>query len=105
MKKDKITVSEKQGILFTAKDLKFSLDRIQRLGSISPDYILVSQAIPDFSFSGPDQNDEITLQFRGDRIWTEGDIKEVLSFKLLPFDSPIDAPVYKNGTGPYLHCW
>lgn len=102
LKKDKISLSEKQGITFTAKDLKFTLDRVRRLGSISPDYILVSQAIPDFSFSGPDENNEITFQFRGDRIWTEGDIKEILSFKILPFDSQIDAPYFNNGTGPYL---
>ncbi len=102
LKKDKISLSEKQGVLFTAKDLKFSLDRIQKLGSISPDYILVSQAVPDFSFTGPDENNEITIQFRGDRIWTEGDIKEILSFKILPFDSQIDAPYFNNGTGPYL---
>jgi hypothetical protein len=103
MKKEKIAMSEKQGVLFTAKDLKFTLERIQRLGSISPDYILISQAIPDFSFTGPDENDEIVIQLRGDRIWTEGDLKEILSFKILPFDSQIDAPVYDNGTGPYLH--
>jgi hypothetical protein len=102
MEKDKITISDAQAVQFTAKDLKFTLRRIQKLGSISPDYILVSQAVPDFDFTGPDENDEITLQFRGDRIWTEGDIKEVLSFKLLPFDSQMEAPTYKNGTGPYI---
>jgi hypothetical protein len=102
MDKDKISVTEKQAILFTVKDLQFTLRRIQKLGSISPDYILVSQAIPDFNFSGPDDNGEIRFQFRGDRIWTEGDIKEVLSFKMLPFDSEIDATDYLNGTGNYL---
>jgi hypothetical protein len=102
MDKDKIAISDAQAVQFTAKDLQFTLRRIEKLGSISPDYILVSQAIPDFSFSGPDQNDEITIQFRGDRIWTEGDIKEVLSFKILPYNSEMDAQEYKNGTGPYL---
>ncbi len=102
MDKDKIAITDAQAVQFTAKDLQFTLRRIQKLGSISPDYILVSQAIPDFSFSGPDQNDEIALQFRGDRIWTEGDIKEVLSFKLLPYNSEMEALEYKNGTGPYL---
>lgn len=101
--KKKISVEEAQEILFTAKDLRFTLRRIQKLGSMSPDYILVSQAIPDFDFSGPDDNGEIRIQFRGDRIWTESDIKEVLSFKVLPSDSDIDAPIYSNGTGPYLH--
>ena len=102
MDKKKIAVTEAQGIFFTAKDLKFTLNRIQKLGSISPDYILVSQAVPDFDFDGPDENGEIQMQFRGDRIWTEGDIKEVLSFKILPFDSDAGTPVYNNGTGPYM---
>lgn len=102
MEKDKIAISDAQAVEFTAKDLKFTLRRIQKLGSISPDFILVSQAIPDFDFIGPDENDEVTFQFRGDRIWTEGDIKEVLSFKLLPFDSQMEAPSYTNGTGPYI---
>ena len=47
---------------------------------MSPDYILVSQAVKDFDFSGPDANSEIKFQFRKDRLWSEGDIKEVLSF-------------------------
>ena len=102
LEKKKFSVNQKEDVLFTAKDLKFTLRRIQKLGSISPDYILVSQAIPDFDFTGPDENDEIRFQFRGDRIWTEGDIKEVLSFKILPFNSEIDAPLYENGTGPFL---
>jgi hypothetical protein len=102
MEKDKISISDAQAVQFTAKDLKFTLRRVQKLGSISPDFILISQAFPDFDFAGPDENDEITFQFRSDRIWTEGDIKEVLTFKVLPFDSEIDAPEYKNGTGPYI---
>jgi len=102
MEKDKITIGEKEAVYFTARDLKFTLRRIQTLGSISPDYILVSQAVKDFDFSGPDENDEIHLQFSGDRIWTEPDIKEVLSFKILPANSEIKAPSYKDGTGPYL---
>ncbi len=102
MEKEKISISEKEGINFTAKDLKFTLSRIKKLGSISPDYILVSQAIPAFDFLGPNDNGEITFQLKSDRIWTESDIKEVLSFKILPFDSELDAPFYNNGTGPYL---
>lgn len=101
--KKKVTVSEANEILFTAQDLRFTLRRIQKIGSVSPDYILVSQAVPDFDFSGPDENGEIHFQFRSDRIWTESDIKEVLSFKVLSADSDMDAPVYDNGTGPYLH--
>lgn len=102
MEKEKISISEKEAIDFTAKDLKFTLSRIQKLGSISPDYILVSQAIPSFDFTGPNENGEIQFLLKNDRIWTESDIKEVLSFKILPFDSDLDAPNYDNGTGPYL---
>jgi hypothetical protein len=102
MEKKKATISPKQDVVFAASDLKFTLRRIQKLGSLSPDYILVSQAVPDFDFSGPDANNEIQFQFRGDRIWTEGDIKEVLSFKILPGNSEVDAPSYNIGTGPYL---
>ncbi len=102
MEKKKITVTDKGPVFFAAKDLKFTLRRIQKLGSLSPDYILVSQAVADFDFTGPDENDEIHFQFREDRIWTEGDIKEVLSFKLLPANSEVNAPMYKNGTGPYM---
>ena len=77
--KDKVQVSEQQAQVFLAHDLNFTLRRIQKLGSLSPDYILVNQAIPDFSFSGPDDNGEIRFQFRTDRQWPEGDIKEILS--------------------------
>ena len=102
MEKKKIAISPKAEIDFTAEDLKFTLRRIQRLGSLSPDYILVSQAVPDFTFSGPNENGEIKFQFRGDRTWIENDIKEVLCFKMLPASSDMEAPQYTIGTGPYL---
>ncbi|OGS35600.1 MAG: hypothetical protein A2293_01770 [Elusimicrobia bacterium RIFOXYB2_FULL_49_7] len=102
MEKKKVTVTPAEEVRFTAKDLKFTLRRIQTLSSLSPDYILVSQAIADFDFTGPDENNEIRFQFRPDRIWTESDIKEVLSFKVLPAQSDMAAPAYENGTGPYL---
>ena len=100
--KDKATITSKEEIKFTASDLKFTLQRIQKLGSLSPDYILVSQAFPDFDFTGPDNDNQIHFQFRGDRDWKEGDIKEVLSFKVIPHTSDMDAPEYTIGTGPYL---
>lgn len=103
MEKEKITVTEAQAVQFTANDLRFTLRRIQSLGSISPDYILVSQAVPDFEFTGPDENNEISFQFRGDREWIETDIKEVLSFKILPGTSDMNAPSYMVGSGPYLY--
>lgn len=102
MEKEKIAVSPAQRVAVTAQDLKFTLRRIQALGSISPDYILVSQAIPDFDFIGPNDNGEISFQFRGDRIWTESDIKEILSFKMLPSTSEMNAATYTVGSGPYL---
>jgi len=102
MEKNKATISPKQDVVFTPADLKFTLRRIQKLGSLSPDYILVSQAVPDFDFSGPDGNNEIRFQFKGDRIWTESDIKEVLSFKILPSNSEVDAPEYTIGSGPFM---
>jgi hypothetical protein len=104
MDKKKIAITPKQEIDFTAQDLKFTLSRIQKLSSLSPDYILVSQAVPDFSFTGPDDNGEIRFQFRGDRMWSQDDIKEVLSFKILPANSDMEASQYTVGTGPYMLC-
>jgi hypothetical protein len=104
MEKKKIAVTPREQVAFTADDLKFTLSRIQKLGSLSPDYILVSQAVPDFSFSGPNENDEIQFQFRGDRVWSQDDIKEILSFKVLPASSDMEAAQYTVGTGPYLLC-
>ena len=102
MEKKEIIVSEKSAVQFMAKDLKFTLRRIQALGSMSPDYILVSQAVEDMDFAGPDENDEIRFKFKDDRMWIEDDIKEVLSFKILPANAELNAPEYKEGTGPYL---
>ena len=102
MDKENVIVTPKTEIDFAAQDLKFTLRRIQKLGSLSPDFILISQAFPEFDFTGPDGNGEIRFQFRGDRMWTEADIKEVLSFKILPATSEVDAPQYTIGTGPYL---
>lgn len=104
MEKKEITLTPRQEIDFAAQDLKFTLSRIQKLGSLSPDYILVSQAVPDFSFTGPDGNGEIKFQFRSDRMWSQDDIKEVLSFKVLPGTSDMEAPQYTIGTGPYMLC-
>lgn len=99
---DEVRVGPQSDVMFTAQDLQFTLRRIQRLGSLSPDYILVGQAIENFDFSGPDANNEIRFQFHSDRIWTEADIKEVLSFKILPHESELNAAQYLNGSGPYL---
>ena len=99
---DEINVSDQSAKYFTAKDLQFTLDRIKKLGSLSPDYILVAQALAEFNFEGPDINNEIRLTFKTDRIWNETDVKEILSFKILPASSEIAARHYKTGSGPYM---
>jgi hypothetical protein len=99
---DKFTIEKGADHLFSAADLGFTLKRIQTLGSLSPDYILVSQALPLMAFEGPNGLGEIRLQFRGDRIWKEADIKEVLSFKILPATSDMNALNYRVGTAAYL---
>jgi hypothetical protein len=101
-KDDKYTVAKSTDHFFSAADLNFTLKRIQSLGSLSPDYILVSQALPTMGFDGPNERNEIRLQFRGDRIWKEADIKEVLSFKVLPANSDLNALNYRVGTAAYL---
>jgi len=97
-----VTIEEKKMHEFTAKDLAFTLKRIQSLGSLSPDYILVGQALPVMDFEGPNDRNEINFKFRGNRIWIESDIKEVLSFKILPDNSDMNALTYSIGTTPYL---
>ena len=101
-KDKKIQIQESTPRYFSAEDLQFTLNRIQRLGSLSPDYILTSQALQDYNFSGPDENNDIRFQFKGDRIWVDADIKEVLSFKILPKNSDLNASNYLLGSGPYL---
>jgi hypothetical protein len=102
MDKDRVSVQHNKDIVFEAQDLQFTLERIRKFGSLSPDYVLVSQAVPDFAFAGPDENNDIRFQFKGDRIWSQSDIKEVLSFKILPAGSTMDGGNYNNGTGPFL---
>jgi ABC-type transport system substrate-binding protein len=98
----KVTIEKKGSHEFSARDLAFTLKRIQSLGSLSPDYILVSQALPVMDFEGPDERNEIRFKFRGDRLWIESDIKEVLSFKMLPDNSEMNALTYTVGTTPYM---
>lgn len=94
---------EKTGVHeFSSRDLAFTLKRIQSLGSLSPDYILVGQALPVMDFQGPNERNEIKLKFRPDRIWIESDIKEVLSFKILPDNAEMNALSYNVGTTTYM---
>lgn len=99
---DEITVAPHSDHPFSAADIAFTLKRIQRLGSLSPDFILVSQALGTFGFDGPNEASEIRFKFKSDRIWKEADIKEVLSFKILPENASLNAFNYTVGTGPYL---
>jgi len=99
---DEVKIEKGEDNFFSARDLRFTLRRIQELGSLSPDYILVGQAVKNFSFEGPDINNEIRLQFSPDRLWLEPDIKEVLSFKILPHSADLAAPRYVIGSGPYM---
>lgn len=101
-KDDKYTVAKAADHLFSAADLNFTLKRIQSLGSLSPDFILVSQALPSMGFEGPDSTNQIRFLFRGDRIWKESDIKEVLSFKIIPDKSDMNALNYRVGTASYM---
>lgn len=94
---------EKTGVHeFSSRDLAFTLKRIQGLSSLSPDYILVGQALPVLDFQGPNERNEIKLKFRPDRIWIESDIKEVLSFKILPDNAEMNALSYNVGTTTYM---
>lgn len=99
---DDVMIAQGREHVFSAKDLDFTLRRIQALGTLSPDWILVSQALDPIGFEGPDQNNLIRFRFRPDRIWKQADIKEVLSFKILPDNSPMNALTYTVGTASYL---
>ncbi|HEX9006574.1 MAG TPA: hypothetical protein VF889_04730, partial [Bacteroidota bacterium] len=101
-KDDQFTITKGQDHYFAPADLNFTLKRVQQLGSLSPDYILVSQALTTWGFQGPDMNGVIRFQFRGDRVWKESDIKEVLSFKILPDGSDMNALSYRVGSASYL---
>jgi hypothetical protein len=99
---DKVGINKSQDHYFSANDLNFTLKRIQSLGSLSPDYILVSQALKSFEFDGPNEKGEIRFNFKEDRIWKDSDIKEVLSFKILPGNSELNAANYLVGSTPYM---
>lgn len=98
----KITIKKGRDHFFSAQDVGFTLKRIENLGSLSPDYILVSQALTPIGFEGPNDQNEIRFTFRGDRIWREADIKEVLSFKIIPDNSDLNALNYSVGTASYM---
>jgi hypothetical protein len=99
---DKVHINKTRDHFFSADDVNFTLKRIQSLGSLSPDYILVSQALKSFEFEGPNEKGDIRFNFKEDRIWKDADIKEVLSFKILPGNSELNAANYLVGTTPYM---
>jgi hypothetical protein len=88
--------------VFAAIDLQFTIKRIMALGSLSPDFILITQAMEIPGFEGPNERGEIRFRFRQNRIWKEADIKEVLSFKIIPENSPMNALNYTVGTAAYM---
>jgi hypothetical protein len=95
-----IEAQEKQ--LFTAADVAFTIDRIRRLGTLSPDFILLQQAFETYAFT-EGNNNEITFQFSTSRReWRDDDIKEIFSFKILPKTASIQASEFSSGTGPFL---
>jgi hypothetical protein len=99
---DKVTINKGTDHFFSARDLGFTLRRLSTLGSLSPDYILVAQAVPTMSFEGPDTQGCVRFTFRNDRIWKETDIKEVLSFKIIPDNSDLNAVSFRNGSAAYM---
>jgi hypothetical protein len=101
-KDDEITVNRAPDHFFSAGDLQFTISRIMTLGSLSPDYILLTQAMENPGFEGPDDRGEVRFHFRQTRIWTEADIKETLTFKILPANSPMNAANYMVGTAAYM---
>jgi hypothetical protein len=101
-KDDNITIAHVRDHYFAAADFRFTIKRIMAVGSLSPDYILLTQAMEDPGFDGPDSAGVIRFHFRQNRIWKDADIKEVLSVKIIPDGSPMNALNYAVGTAPYL---
>ncbi len=101
-KDDQYTVSRSRDHFFSAADLQFTIRRIMTLGSLSPDYILLIQAMESPGFEGPDDKGNIRFRFRQNRIWKDADIKESLSFKIIPEGSAMNALNYIVGTAAYM---
>jgi hypothetical protein len=96
------TIARTRDHYFGPADLQFTIHRIMSLGTLSPDHILITQAMESPGFEGPDEKGVIRFQFRQNRIWKDADIKEVLSFKILPDGSPMNALTYTTGTAAYM---
>ncbi|HUI08785.1 MAG TPA: hypothetical protein VL221_00585 [Bacteroidota bacterium] len=101
-KDDQYTITSGRDHFFSAADLQFTIRRIMTLGSLSPDYILLIQAMESPGFEGPDDKGNIRFRFRQNRIWKEADIKESLSFKIIPDGSAMNALNYTVGTAAYM---
>jgi hypothetical protein len=101
-KDDQYTVSRSRDHFFSSADLQFTIRRVMTLGSLSPDYILLIQAMESPGFEGPDDKGNIRFRFRQNRIWKDADIKESLSFKIIPEGSAMNALNYTIGTAAYM---
>jgi hypothetical protein len=101
-KDDQYTIAKSRDHFFSAADLQFTIRRIMTLGSLSPDYILLIQAMESPGFEGPDAQGQIRFRFRQNRIWKDADIKESLSFKIIPEGSAMNALNYTVGTAAYM---
>jgi hypothetical protein len=101
-KDDEFSIARGRDHYFAPADLQFTIRRVMALGSLSPDFILITQAMENPGFEGPNDQGEIRFRFRQNRIWKESDIKEVLSFKILPENAPMNALNYTVGTGAYM---
>ncbi len=99
---EKVSIAAGAPHEFSAKDIEYTLRRIEQLGSLSPDYIMLSQALERFEFTGPDEENRIRFRFRKDRVWTDNDIKEVLGFKIIPSGQVQSGRQLTVGTGPYM---
>jgi hypothetical protein len=101
-KDDQFTIAKSRDHYFSAADLQFTIRRIMTLGSLSPDYILLIQAMESPGFEGPDDHGQIRFRFRQNRIWKDADIKESLCFKIIPEGSAMNALNYTVGTAAYM---
>lgn len=99
---EEVKITPAESHYFSADDLRYTLNRIKMLGSLSPEYVLVGQGLKDFNFTGPDASGNVQFYFQDDREWTEADIKEILAFKILPANSERNALSYQTGTAEYL---
>lgn len=102
VKDDEVMTENLQVRTFSAADLAFTINRIRRLGTLSPDFILIQQGLVSFNFT-EGENNEISYTLSSDRsVWREDDVKEIFSFKILPKESSLQASEFTEGSGPFM---